>query len=49
MLYEVFDTQGVFREWPLVMLIQSEEPNVVYSFADEKLDSESNATIWVYI
>lgn len=49
MLYEVFHTQGVFREWPLVMLIQYEEPNVVYNFAGEKLDSKSNATIWVYI
>lgn len=49
MLYEVFHTQGVFCEWPPVMLIQSEEPNIVYSFAGKKLDSESNATIWVYI
>lgn len=48
MLYEVFHTQGVFREWPPVMLIWSEEPNIVHSFADQKLDTESNATIWVY-
>lgn len=30
------------------MLIWSEEPNIAYRFADQKLDTESNATICVY-